>query len=58
MHIPKTLREIRRVLVRGGCLWATLHLPVMATDRIKLVSEACAPPKSLTSSRLSSTPAS
>lgn len=34
MHIPTALREIRRVLLPGGRLWATLHLPRIATKRI------------------------
>jgi SAM-dependent methyltransferase len=34
MHIPKALREIRRVLRLGGRLWATLHLPKIAAARI------------------------
>jgi SAM-dependent methyltransferase len=34
MRIPHALREIRRVLTRGGCLWTTLHLPRMAVRRI------------------------
>lgn len=34
MNIPMALCEMHRVLVRGGCLWATLHLPRMAIRRI------------------------
>ena len=36
MHIPTALREIRRVLLPGGRFWATLHLPRMAVNRIKI----------------------
>lgn len=35
LNIPASLREICRVLVPGGRVWATLHLPRMAWKRIQ-----------------------
>lgn len=40
MRLPAALREIGRVLVPGGHLWATLHLPRMALKRIHRAAKA------------------